>query len=202
MGKNPLSREAHTKLIAIYGQLGQPLKAEEHFQAAVRLDPKNPESYFNRGLLLASQGKFVEAEATFRKALEFDPHYPNAQVNVGSMLEAQGRSSEAVAEYQRLLEQNPEDAQAHFSLGRILVNQEQYKEGIEHLLKSVKAGNPASQPTYLYALGAAYARSGDGQNAKRYLHMAREKAAERGQSQLVDSIDADLRTLDADGSQN
>jgi tetratricopeptide (TPR) repeat protein len=199
--KNPRLAEAHVKLIAVYGQLQQPLKAEEHFQAAVLLEPRNPESYFNRGLVFASQKEFVEAEASFRKVLEINPQYPGAQLNLGSMLEAQGKLSDAMVEYQKELDKNPEEAQAHFNLGRILVNQEDYKGGIEHLLKTISVGDEDSQPTYLYALGAAYARSGDTVDAQRYLRLAREGAMARGQSQLVESIDADLRALEPPGSQ-
>ena len=199
--KNPRLAEAHVKLIAIYGQLRQPLKAEEHFQAAVRLEPQNPESYFDRGLVFANQEEFVEAEASFRKVLEINAQYPGAQLNLGSMLEAQGKLADATAEYQKALDKNPEDARAHFSLGRILVNQEDYKGGIEHLLKTINVGDEETRPTYLYALGAAYARSGDTVNALLYLRAAREKAVARGQSQLVESIDADLRALESHGSQ-
>ena len=197
--KNPGFADAHVKLIAIYAQLGRPVKAEDHFQAAVRLDPQNPESYFDRGLLFASQEKFVEAETSFRKVLEINAQNRDAQLNLGSMLEAQGKLSDAMAEYRKVLDKNPGDAQAHFGLGRILVNQEDYRQGIEHLLKSVDTAAEASQPTYLYALGAAYARSGDTVNARHYLELAREKAKRLGQSQLVESIDADLRELETSG---
>ena len=100
-----------------------------------------------------------------------------------------------------MLEVCQENGQDHFGLGRILVNQEDYKQGIEHLQKSISAAPEGSQPTYLYALGAAYARSGDTVNARHYLELAREKAVALGQTQLVESIDADLRTLEGPGSE-
>jgi tetratricopeptide (TPR) repeat protein len=142
----------------------------------------------------------VEGEEAFRKALEINPQYPGAQLNLGSMLEAQGNLAGAMALYQKILESNPDDSQAHFSLGRLLVNQENYSEGIQHFLRTISAGEEERKPTYLYALGAAYARSGDRANAARYLHLAREKAAARGQSELVQSIDDDLRILETEGS--
>lgn len=196
---DPQLVKAHVNLIVLYGRLGQSAKAEEHFEAAMRLDPNEPENYFNHGLLLASQSGFLEAEGAFRKTLEINPLYPDARTNLGAMLEAQGKLSEAIAEYQQALENNPDDPRAHFSLGRILVNQENYQEGIQHLLKSLSAGDEESKPSYLYALGAAYARSGDRENGLRYLRMAREEAAVRGQSKLVENIDEDLKLLKEQG---
>ena len=193
---DPKIVEAHVSLVPLCGQLGQFAKGEEHFQAAVRLDPKGSAIYFNHGLLLAGQGRFEEAEGAFRKALEINPLYPDAHTNLGYMLEAQNKLSGAMAEYRKTLENNPTDPQAHFSLGRILVNQEAYKEGIEHLQKSLSGADKGSEPSYLYALGAAYARSGDGGNGLRYLLQAREKAAARAQRKLVESIEEDLQTLE------
>src|SRR5437867_2753394 len=193
---DPKIVEAHVSLVPLCGQLGQFAKGEEHFQAAVRLDPKGSAIYFNHGLLLAGQGRFEEAEGAFRKALEINPLYPDAHTNLGYMLEAQNKLSGAMAEYRKALENNPTDPQAHFSLGRILVNQEAYKEGIEHLQKSLSGADKGSEPSYLYALGAAYARSGDGGNGLRYLLQAREKAAARAQRKLVESIEEDLQTLE------
>jgi tetratricopeptide (TPR) repeat protein len=133
--------------------------------------------------------------------LEIKPQHPGAQLNLGSMLEAQGKLADAAAEYRKVLDKNPEDAQAHFSLGRVLVNQEDYRQGIKHLLKIINSSDEDSQPTYLYTLGAAYARSGDALSAQHYLRLAHEKAAARGQSKLVESIDADLRALEKYGGE-
>ena len=191
--------DAHVRLVALYGQLGQPARAEEHFQEAVRLDPRNAESYFNHGLLLASQQEFRDAAEAFRTALEINPQYPGARLNLGSMWEAQGNLQEAVAAYQKALEDNPNDPQAQFDVGRVLVNQEKYPEGIQHLLQSLNTTNEDRKPTYLYALGAAYARSGDRTNGLRCLHLAREEATARGQTQLVQTIDADLHVLETEG---
>ena len=79
--------------------------------------------------------------------------------------------------------------------GRMLVNQQDYKEGIKELEKTIQ---PEDENTarYLYALGAAFARFGDRQSALRYIRQAREKAATRGQTDLLRSIDHDLHALE------
>ena len=189
----------HISLVSLYGRLGQFAKGEEHFQAAVGLDPKGAACYFSHGLLVASQGRYHEAEEEFRKALGIDPHYSAARANLGYALEAQNRLPEAIAEFRKAIEHNPDDFQAHFGLGRILVNQESYREGIQHLLKCLEASDEESKPAILYALGAAYARSGDMPNGFHYLRLAREQAAAWGQTKLVESIDDDLRILETEG---
>jgi lipopolysaccharide biosynthesis regulator YciM len=79
-----------------------------------------------------------------------------------------------------------------------LVNRKDFSAGIQHLLKTISPEDD-STPGYLYALGAAYARAGDRENAIRYLREGRDKARSRGQNQLVSSIENDLKIL---GSQD
>lgn len=194
---HPRLVDAHVELIALYAQLGQFAKGEEHYLAAKRLDPNHPGSFFNQGVLLARQGSFARAEREFRRVLEINPAYPKAHAHLAFALEAQNRWSEAAAVFQQALEIDPDDFQAHFGLGRVYVKQENYRDGLPHLARAAETNDEDSRPAYLYALGAAWARSGDVKKGIDYLHQAREKALARVQHELVRNIDQDLRTLEA-----
>jgi len=195
---DPQLVQAHINLIELYGRLGQFDKAEGHYLAAIRIDPGSAESYYNYGVLLLSAEKFQRAEDAFRKTIEINPFYAGAHNNLGYLLERRGNFSEAETEYRRAIENKPSDRQAHFNLGRILVNQKKYQEGIQELERTLEPEDE-NTPRYIYALGAAFARSGDRENALRYIRQARDGAAARGQSALLTSIDRDLRTLEASG---
>src|SRR5256885_1450686 len=187
--------EAHTHLIYVYGQLGQAAKAEEHYRAAVRLDPKATEAYFNYGAFLLGHGRPVEAKEAFRMAIEVNPHYAEAHNNLGYLLEGEGKSSEAVAEYRKALEIKPDFSQANFSLGRLLVKEEKFEEGIPRLLRALKTEDEDAKASYLYAVGIAFADVGDLENGLRYLRLARDKAEGRKQVSLLTGITEDLRLL-------
>ncbi len=191
--------QAHINLIKLYGRLGEFEKAEEHYRAAIRLDPASAESYFNYGVLLLSAQKYQSAEDAFKKTIEINPYYADAHNNLGYSLESLGRSSEAENEYREALENNPGYEQAHFNLGRLLVNQKRYQQGIQELEKTI-GPEDENTPRYLYALGAAFARAGDRENALRYIRQARDGAAARGQSALQTSIERDLHALEAPGT--
>jgi len=192
---DPQMVQAHINLIELYGRLSQFQKAEEHYRAATHLEPGSVESYYNYGVLLVSVQKYEQAESAFRKTIEIDPFHAAAHNNLGYLLERQGKLLEAAAEYRTAIENKPSDRQAHFNLGRVLVNQHEYREGIQELEKTIEPEDE-NTPRYIYALGAAFARSGDRQNALRYIRQARDGAVARGQSGLVDSIERDLRILE------
>ena len=188
--------QAHVNLVELYGRLGQFEKAEEHYRTAARLDPSSSENYYNYGVLLLGAERYQQAEDAFRKTVEIDPYHPGAHNNLGFLLERQGRLLEAAAEYRRAFENKPNNRQAHFNLGRVLVNLEKYEEGIRELEKTIEPEDE-NTPRYMYALGAAFARSGDRQNALRYIRQARDGAVALGQFGLVASIERDLRSLES-----
>lgn len=188
--------QAHINLIKLYGELGQLEKAEQHYRAAVHLDPGSADSFYNYGVLLLSAEKYEPAEDAFRKTIDINPYNADAHNNLGYLLERRGLLPEAATEYKKAIENKPGDRQAHFNLGRLFVNQKRYEEGIGELEKTIEPEDDKT-PRYLYALGAAFARSGDRQSALRYIHRARETAAARGQTDLLASIDRDLHALEA-----
>jgi len=194
---NPELVKAHINLLILYGRMGNREKAEEQFQAAVKLNPTQfPDAYYNYGIILLEESKLGEAEEAFRKALAIDPNYYAAHNNLGTVLERQGKLKEAADEYRRALEGNPGFRRAHFNLGRLLVYQRQYAEGIEQLLDT-RTPVDEETPSYLYALGAAYGRAGDNSNALRYLEQAKEMAVARGQARLASEIEKDLEKVRA-----
>jgi tetratricopeptide (TPR) repeat protein len=187
---------AHANLIILYGRANQPQKAEEHFRAAVRLNPTYADSYYNYGVLLFNKRRYAEAEDMFRKAVEVNPFHAQALHNLGLMREQQGRWDEALEYYGKAVERQPAYPLAQFHIGRILANQKKYDEAISHFLLSLSPEDEGT-PARLYALSATYARAGNREEALKYARRAREQAAARGQTELLRSIDRDLKILEA-----
>jgi tetratricopeptide (TPR) repeat protein len=198
---DPTLVQAQLNLVILYGREGDFTKAEEHYQKAVALNPHQfPDIYYDYGVLLMNAKRFPEAERAFRQAIEIKPAYADAHNNLGFLLEQDGKLDEAAAEYRKAVEAKPDFRQAHYNLGRILINQQNFQEGIEQLRQTLTPVDFAT-PTYLYALGAAYGRAGNKQEAMEYLNQARAQADSFGQKQLLAAIDGDIRKLSADTRQ-
>jgi lipopolysaccharide biosynthesis regulator YciM len=84
---------------------------------------------------------------------------------------------------------------AHFHLGRILVHQDKLPEAIEHFLRTLTPEDEET-PRFTYALGATYIRAGDKEKGLHYLRDALKRASALGQTQLVNSIERDLHSLE------
>ena len=193
---DPKLVRAHINLISLYSHIHEYEKAEEHYFAAVRLDPNQSESHYNYGVLLLLENKPAGAKEAFRKALAANPRYAEAHNNLGDVLQREGKLAEAMTEFEQAIESKADFPQAHFNLGRLLANQGKYKEAIEEFLKTLNTRDEEAKSTYLYTVGAAYARAGDRDNAIRYLRLARDQAASRQQTRLMENIDRDVRMLE------
>jgi len=191
---DPTLVQAHVNLIRLYGQLGEPSRAEEHYRAALEMAPHLAELHYNYGVLLNDRDPAGGAEA-FRRALELKPNYAEAHNNYALFLMLSGKLDDAVRHYRMALEERPDYRAARFNLGRILVLQGQFDEAISHLRQTLLPKDDET-PQFAYALGAAYARSGNRAEALRYMREARKKATALGQSALLASIERDLQNLE------
>ena len=197
LATDPMNVQVHVNLISLYGRSGDAAKAKQHFDAAIRLSPGRSDAWYDYGVLLFTEKDYAGAEKAYRRALEINPSYAEARNNLGVIHEMQGRLDDAAEEFRQAIASKPDYPQARFRLGRILVNQQKYDEAIQHFLRALEPETEQT-PTCLYALGATYARAGDRQHALEYLRRAHDGAAARGQSQLLASIDRDLKTLESE----
>jgi len=192
---DPYLVQAQVNLIILYGRVGDFDKAEEHYQKAIALNPHQfPDAYYDYGVLLMNANRLQEAAQAFRKAIEIKPSYADAHNNLGYSLEREGKLDEAAGEYRKAIEAEPGFRQAHFNLGRILINKEDFQEAIDQLRQTLSPIDEGT-PSYLYALGAAYGRAGNKQQALEYLNQARVQADSFGQKQLLIEIEGDIRKI-------
>ena len=196
---DPRLVQAHVNLIRIYGELGDEAKAEEHYRAALDLEPNRAEIHYNYGVLLAGRQRTDEAGQAFRRALELEPDHAEALNNYAYLLMTSGRLDEAKRHYRAAIESQPDFRSAHFNLGRILVNQEKIWEAIVHFRQTLTPEDDET-PLCTYALAAALARVGIWEEALKYMAEAQEKARARGQLQLLETIEKDLRRLEQEGN--
>jgi type IV pilus assembly protein PilF len=83
---NPDSSDAYGVRALIYTQLGENKLADENYQRAIKLAPRNPELANNYGQFLCQQGRAAQAMQLFESALN-NPTYTspiNALVNAGA----------------------------------------------------------------------------------------------------------------------
>lgn len=63
-------------MAAIFHRLGDDVRAEQLFLAAIALDPENAQAYFELGYVYKDMKRYEDAVAMFKKALQYRPLFP------------------------------------------------------------------------------------------------------------------------------
>lgn len=191
---DPKLTQAHINLISAYARTGQPEKAEEHYRLAIAQNPDASDAYYNFGVLCYTANRKREARQAFEKTIAIDPGKAEAHANLGTLLQEQGKLSEASAAFRKAIDLRPDNRVARFNLARIYANNAKYDDAIAEFSRLLTPEDD-STPSYLYAMGATYARAGKRADAVATLTRAKAKAAERGQAPVAAAIERDLARL-------
>ena len=114
--KNPNDAKAHYGLGMILMNQNRRSEAEQHFRAAIQVEPEYQQGHYGLGLLLRQQGQLAEARTEFETALRLDPNDHKAHGNLGFILIQQSNFQEAENHLRAALEINPDDALARDAL--------------------------------------------------------------------------------------
>ena len=131
---------AHHRLAILRELDGQADKADEHFQAALKQEPRNPELLCDYGYSLYLRGQLPLAEQQLRAALAAAPEHARAHTNLGLIQARTGRMAEAVASFQAA-GCHPASARANTAFALML--EERWNEAREQL-EAALAYDPAS----------------------------------------------------------
>jgi TolB-like protein/class 3 adenylate cyclase/Flp pilus assembly protein TadD len=92
--------------------------AEQDYQKALSLEPRNSEIVYGIGDLYQCLGRWEEALSNTKKTIELDPLKPLYYMNLGSVQSYAGQLKEAIFSYKKSLELNPRFQRAHMYQGR------------------------------------------------------------------------------------
>jgi tetratricopeptide (TPR) repeat protein len=135
-------------------------EAHPHFEAAARINPKDPMSHSNLGIYLQKHGQMREAIKEYETAVSLtsDPGLlAQTYANLGAAHRALGDDEQAHKDFEQSLRFNPNQYNAWFGLGLVAQKQGKLDEAISDISRSVEL-QPTAQG-YL-ELGRMLAQAG------------------------------------------
>ncbi len=132
---------------------GEPVRAIEAFEGALRLDAKNAVAWQNIGLTRLRARKPEQALEAFDKAFAINDRLPRAWNGRGAALEVLGRHGEALESWKKALALDPSQFEALLNLGMVAMEQGQRDLARESLSRFASTAPPA-----LFAQDIARAR--------------------------------------------
>jgi Flp pilus assembly protein TadD/mono/diheme cytochrome c family protein len=136
--KYPSDYRAHMILGALLLARLNPGAAVPMAEAAVRVEPQQPEAHNLLGSALQAVGRTAEAVEQYRRAVTLEPGFTNARFNLANALVKSGRLEEAIGQYDQVLAKYPGDILAKQRLSRALVS---YGDALSRQGKSAEAAH-------------------------------------------------------------
>ena len=172
-------------------------EALRHFTALLNADPENLEAHKSVGLILAQQGKVSDALPHFLAALKYEPENPDLHYAIALAQVLQGHRELAIQSFREALRLKPEWPEALNNLAWILATHPDpaLRNGPEAVQLSELACrlDDNKEPSYLGTLDAAYAETGNFDQAILTAEKAKTLATTLGVTNLVTAADARLK---------
>jgi Tfp pilus assembly protein PilF len=135
---NPRFAKALNAIGFILASQGRFDSAEEHFSAALQVEPGNADVQFNLGFVLDKQGRHARAIEAFREAVNLKRSLDRAWYGMGHAHAALGQHGEAAVALQEAATLQPMNPHAWYALGMAYHhcrNPDKVKEIVEHLFR-------------------------------------------------------------------
>jgi tetratricopeptide (TPR) repeat protein len=190
---NPSRMVTHTNLIMLYGRTGDVSNARKHYEAAMAINPEDPQLHFQYGNLMLAQRQFDDAARHFERSLAADPTFANAWAQLGEARDALRDRPAATDAYREALKIDPNHRQANYRYGRHLVLHDvAYAEALDHMARALEPED-ATTVLVLHAMAGIYAVQNRFEDAVATLERARSVSRRHGAPpNLVARIDAEL----------
>jgi tetratricopeptide (TPR) repeat protein len=143
--KSPNKSRPHLNLGTAYKKRGQMDLAEEQFQEAIRLQPRDPEALTALAHLYSQTGRQELAIKEYETILSLQPKYLPALIYLSSIYNDHNRREEALKLLLKAQELQPSHRLVRLNLGRVYSQLGQYNLAIDILKEGVSA-EPAFTP--------------------------------------------------------
>lgn len=112
-------------------------KAAEHFEAAIKLDPKYSMAYLFLGRVENALFEDEKAQAALKQAIELDPDYMEARASYAAALLDAGNLDEAVRQLNVVIRREPERGMAWYLLSQAYARKADYTDGKDAAIKAI-----------------------------------------------------------------
>lgn len=142
-----------------YAKKGDPEKAIQDYNKAIRLNPKEFIFYYNRGSAYHDKGDLEKAIVNYDEAIRLNPKFVGAYLDRGLAYKKKGKLKKAIEDFNEAIMLNPKLTDAYFNRGHAYEDKGDLEKAIEDYNEAIRL-NP-KKPNIYNNRGTAYAGKGN-----------------------------------------
>jgi hypothetical protein len=163
------SAKLYVAMARLSAQSGQVAEAEQHYQRALRLDPRHADALVGYAHLKDRQGKLVEATQLYQQAAHARPREPSILNDLGLCFARRGMLSQSRGALEAAIRLQPHKELYRNNIAMVLIEMGNIDAALSHL-KVVQ-----SEAVACYRVGYILQKRGDSEAAAKFFAKALEK---------------------------
>ncbi|EPQ53265.1 mitochondrial outer membrane translocase receptor TOM70 [Gloeophyllum trabeum ATCC 11539] len=134
----PAFTQSLVKLASVYMEQGDPPKAFEAFEEAIKFNPKDPDIFYHRGQVLFIMNEFARAADDYTKSTELDPNFVFSHIQLAVAQYKSGQLSSSMATFRRTLKAFPQRSEPQNYYGELLLDQQRFQDAVEKFDRAIE----------------------------------------------------------------
>ncbi|KAI0665614.1 hypothetical protein C8Q78DRAFT_1083846 [Trametes maxima] len=134
----PSLTQTWVKVASVYMEQGDPKKAFECFEEAIKHNPNDPDIYYHRGQVLFIMNEFGEAAENYTKSTELDDKFVFSHIQLAVAQYKSGNLANSMATFRRTLKAFPERSEPQNYYGELLLDQQRYPDAVEKFERAIE----------------------------------------------------------------
>lgn len=135
---DPSMTQSYIKRASMSLELGDPEKAEEDFELAMKQNADDPDIYYHRAQLHFIKGEFAEAAKDYQKSIDLDPEFIFSHIQLGVTQYKMGSIASSMATFRRCMKNFDKVPDVYNYYGELLLDQGKYQEAIEKFESAIE----------------------------------------------------------------
>ncbi|KAI9058970.1 ADP/ATP carrier receptor [Trametes sanguinea] len=143
---DPSLTQTWVKIASVWMEQGDPKKAFECFEEAIKHNPNDPDIYYHRGQVLFIMNEFTEAAENYTKSTELDDNFVFSHIQLAVAQYKSGNLANSMATFRRTLKAFPDRSEPQNYYGELLLDQQRYPDAVEKFDRAIEIERAKTTP--------------------------------------------------------
>ncbi|KAJ7641549.1 ADP/ATP carrier receptor [Roridomyces roridus] len=145
----PSFTQSLVKVASVHMEQGDPAKAFECFDEAIKQNPGDPDIYYHRGQVLFIMSEFGDAAENYTKSTELDDEFVFSHIQLAVAQYKSGNVANSMATFRRTLKAFPTRSEPQNYYGELLLDQQRFADAVEKFDRAVELEKLKTPPNVL-----------------------------------------------------
>jgi len=134
----------------VYMEQGDPKKAFDCFEEAIKYNPNDPDIYYHRGQVLFIMNEFTDAAENYTKSTALDDQFVFSHIQLAVAQYKSGNLASSMATFRRTLKAFPQRSEPQNYYGELLLDQQRFDDAVDKFDRAIEL--ESSKPPPINAL--------------------------------------------------